>query len=505
MGRYFGLGLLIFALFILYSCVNEDWEDHYSSYNEKINMKLWDAIREEPRFTKFVEYIKEYDLDTFLCAGHTYTLFIPDNDAFDTFVEIEGFVDKILSHHISPTVFLTRNIQQSKKLLTLSGKYALLERNSTGYTFAGVNIDYESPLYLDGVFYEISEVAYPRPNLYEFTALYSSIIKNYIDLNDSVYLNKDKSKPIGFDINGNTIYDSVFSTVNLFERDFFPVKKEFRDKSATFVLFTQEQYEEALDEMAVNLGGVYNSHLDIPSSWQFEILLPEVLKNALFDGMLSYQDFLKDTLRSITGDTVIINHEDIDPLSRFLCSNGIVFTYSDFYVPDSLYKGEIRVEGESLIDSIGAGVFAWKDEVLVTGQTLASWSSSDAFSNGYLLNVPFPRNYTGEFSLQFLIKNVFPSRYRLVWSASYRPSGLFAVYVNGDKIAQYDNYNLRSTVISVTGERFLPVNGLNKKDFWVDNIDSYGDVIVRFEYLGSGLASNNGFNMDYLALIPAAE
>jgi len=65
-------------------------------------VKLWDAIREEPRFTKFVEYIKKYDLDTFLCAGHAYTLFIPDNDAFDTFIETEGFADKILSHHISP-------------------------------------------------------------------------------------------------------------------------------------------------------------------------------------------------------------------------------------------------------------------------------------------------------------------------------------------------------------------------------------------------------------------
>jgi len=505
MVRHIGLGSLILSLFILSGCVKEDWEDHFSSQNDKINVKLWDAIREEPRFTKFVEYIKKYDLDTFLCAGHAYTLFIPDNDAFNTFIETEGFADKVLSHHISPAVFLTRNIQQSKKLLTLSGKYALLERNSTGFMFDGVNIEYGSPLYLDGVFYEISEVAYPKPNLYEFTALYSSVIKNYIDLNDSVYLDRDKSKPIGFDNNGNTIYDSVFATLNLFERDFFPVKEEFRYKSATFILFTQEQYEEALDEMAINLGGVYNSHLDIPGSWQFEVFLPEVMKYALFDGMLSYQDFINDTLRSITGDTVIINHENIDPLSRFLCSNGVVFTYSDFYVPDSLYQGEIRIEGESLIDSIGAGVYGWKDGILVTGQTLASRTRSDDFSNGYLLSVPFPRNYNGEFTLQFIIKNVFPSRYRIVWSANYRPSGIFAIYVNGEEIAQYDNYNLRSTVTSVTGEKFLPINGLNKKDFWVENIDSYGDVTVRFEYIGSGSASNNGFNMDYIALIRTVE
>jgi hypothetical protein len=230
-----------------------------------------------------------------------------------------------------------------------------------------------------------------------------------------------------------------------------------------------------------------------------------MLKNAMFDGSLYYEDFLNDTLKSITGDTVIVKHEDIDPFSRYLCSNGVIFTYSDFSVPASLYQGEIRIEGESMVDSIGAGIYAWKDNVIVTGQTVASRAASVTYSGGYLLSVPFPRNYKGEFAIEFQVKNVFPKRYRLLWNAGYRPSGIFAIYVNNVLINEYDNYKLRNTVISVTGEKFLPANGFNKVDFWVDNIDSYGDVTIRFEYVGSGLATNNGFNMDYISLIPATE
>jgi hypothetical protein len=44
---------------------------------------------------------------------------------------------------------------------------------------------------------------------------------------------------------------------------------------------------------------------------------------------------------------------------------------------------------------------------------------------------------------------------------------------------------------------------MNTVDFWVDNITRFGDVSVRFEYLGSGASKINGFFMDYLSLIPS--
>ena len=90
----------------------------------------------------------------------------------------------------------------------------------------------------------------------------------------------------------------------------------------------------------------------------------------MFNNRLPYEEFLRDTLKSITGDSVVIDHENIDPNSQFLCSNGFIYTYQDFWVPDTLYRGEIRMEGENLLDSIGADIWAWNDSVNVTGYPL---------------------------------------------------------------------------------------------------------------------------------------
>jgi hypothetical protein len=49
------------------------------------------------------------------------------------------------------------------------------------------------------------------------------------------------------------------------------------------------------------------------------------------------------------------------------------------------------------------------------------------------------------------------------------------------------------------------VEGFNRKDWWVENILDFGDVSIRFEYLGPGAQSTNGFNIDYVTLIPATE
>jgi hypothetical protein len=119
--------------------------------------------------------------------------------------------------------------------------------------------------------------------------------------------------------------------------------------------------------------------------------------------------------------------------------------------------------------------------------------------------VSFPRNYSGSYTVEFFFTNVFPMEYRLEWRANYRPSGIFAVYINDFKLGEFDTYSLRSSIISVTGQRFIPVEGFNRKDWWVENLEDFGDVKIRFEYLGPGSQSTNGFNIDYVALIPAVE
>jgi len=239
------------------------------------------------------------------------------------------------------------------------------------------------------------------------------------------------------------------------------------------------------------------------------------MESSLFDGRLEYNE-LNDIMISVTGDTVYLDPMNIDPESRYLCSNGVTYTFNDFKVPEALYLGETRLEGEKMVDSIGAGTFAWKGGISTCGYVVAPVKKyAGEASGGGLVSVSFPRQYEGEWCMEMVFRNVFPRRYRLEWGASFRPSGSYSIYINDEVITredrfgkirtEYDTYELRQSVLSVDGEtRFLPVGNFNVVDFWVENITEFGDVRIRFEYTGPGSASENGFTIDYLALVPVS-
>jgi hypothetical protein len=370
-------------------------------------------------------------------------------------------------------------------------------------------------MFLNGLYYEIEEVAIPRPNLYEFTELYSRVIKNYIDQSDSVFLDKSESDPLGFDETGNTIYDSIFGVVNIFERDFFPVSKEFRNKTATFLLCTQEQYDSALDDMATKLGNEFSSHNDIPKRWQDNVFLPHLMYNSLFENMLEFEDF-SDTMINISRDTVYINPSNINPDSKFLCSNGLTYTYSDFKVPDHLYLLESRLEGESLVDSIGVYSYSWNEEVEARGKSIAPVNYIvPSASDGYLVKVDFTSGFEGEWGIKFYFRDMLPMKYSLLWRSTSVPSGKYRISVNGEimeytdrygrKFTEFDTQELSQVIRSVRGGKFIPDNQYNSVDFWVNSITEFGDVEVIFEYIGPGASDNNGFVMDYVALIPSQQ
>ena len=504
--------LLWICMLVLSSC-NPPWQDHYGNQEEQVDIELWDAISQEPRYATFVEKMEAAGLDSIFHEGLVHTLFVPTNEAFETLPDSGYELKTLLQYHILPTLFMDKSVTTWRKLQTYSGKYMLIEKQFGGYFADGIPMEAGSPLYLDGKYYELPRVVVPKPSLYELTAQYSPILRDYIDSKDSIFLDRSLSTPVGFDEQGRTIYDSVFGVVNLFEEEFFPISQEFRDENATFILFSQEQYEQALDDMAQRLGGDMTGHEDIPFKWQNDVLLPEVTSSAMFEGILSYSDLQVGKIRSITGDTVFVEAENIDPDSRLICSNGVSYLYDQFSIHDTLFRGTETREGESMIYEIGAGKYAWKEDIVVTGAVVSpDWLNADAASEGALVNVNLGREFDGEYIMEFTFKNLFPMRYRLEWRANSRPSGVFAVYVNdqvleysdkfGNIYTEFDTNDLKQSIISVTGERFLSEEGFNIRDYWVEHLTSYGDVTVRFEFLGSGDNATDGFNIDYIKLIP---
>jgi uncharacterized surface protein with fasciclin (FAS1) repeats len=298
-------GLIILLILLLFTACTVEWEDHYGNAEKSVNVRLWDTLQNLDNYSEFVKSMQFLKLDTIINSSAAKTLFIPTNEAFIEYLDGDttGFRET-MAYHIIPTFFLLQNVENnhSRKLKTYFEKFALIQNLDNVYYIDGIKIVSSSSLFLDGKFYEIERVVIPKPNLYEYLRWNNPPIKKYIDLQDTVILDMVKSKPLGFNELGETIYDSVVTISNRWEEEYFPISKEFRDIYATMIIPDQLTYDAALDNMSEALGGRYLSHEDIPSDWQNSILIPELLYQGTFGGLWNPEDFKKEIIVNIVSD-----------------------------------------------------------------------------------------------------------------------------------------------------------------------------------------------------------
>jgi uncharacterized surface protein with fasciclin (FAS1) repeats len=489
----------------------KEWDEHYNTYEETVNQNVWEVLQSKPEFSDFVAAIKFYHIDTVFNSDIPYTIFAPTNDAIKKFTGKSGFNDVIVSYHLSSTIINTSSVPGQRQVQTLTKKFALFTRNGAQVTIDNVKVAAESPLYVNGRIFTLGDVIAPLPNLYEFYQFTNPILSKYIDSQDTLILDKEKSKPLGFDEDGNTVYDTVAIIANKFEMKYFPVKHEFRNYASTIVFPKEEDYREALNVMADNLGSSYNDYKDIPIEWQEQVLVPHLLSQGVFLNRIEPEEFIwpspKDTVKmmNVLGDSVVINYKPVD---KALCSNGYAYNYESFVIPDSLYNGGSRTEGEDLLKVAGYNKFAWSDSVVYKADIPLTPLQEYVVgaSNDSIIRVGFPKGYKGVFSIEFKTKSLFPRRYYMVMSTHMDIGGIYKIYVNGVLAKTFDYYTfvLSKGIINsvIPGVRYLPRGRFNKFDFWVDNIRNYGPAVVKIEYTAPGNVVSNGIVIDYVEFLP---
>lgn len=504
--------LFLIVMAAVFGCKKE-WEDHYDVYPETVNQNVLEALKNESRISDFVQLLEDFSYDTLFQSDISYTVFAPTNDALQQFLNNNQVDTTLLKYHLSAHFIQSGNIEGKRKIRTLSKKFALFEKYGNESKLDGILIDSESPLYKNGKYFIIDQVAEPRPNLYEFFAQNNQVLQEYIDSQDSIILDKERSKPIGFDEDGNTIYDTVSIVYNEFEEEYFPVSEEFRNKTATIVFPLKEDYEEALTVMAQNLGSGYTSHEDIPEVWQQEILVPFLLEKGVFENMLEPEEFVwkspKDTLKlkNILGDSIQILYT---PVEKSICSNGYAYNYQEFEVPDSLYNTASRFEAEELLEETGINRYAWGENVnVVSDEPFQPYQEYIASaSNDSIIRVLFQKGYNGQYSVEFNTQNLFPRRYVMVVRTHMDIGGIYDIYVNDELVRTFDYFDYviyRGVLPSVTGDRFIPEGRFNRFDMYVDNITEFSKAKIKFEYKGPGNAPSNGLVIDYIDFVPADE
>lgn len=505
------ISVILLLSVVLFACQKEI-DDYYKKDTEvSVDTDVLSYLKEDANYSEFVALLEKYQMDTILGNGKIYTFFVPDNSAMENLEEGIMGEQEMIKYLMTESFVNLNQIEGQNKIQSLSGKFALIEQvGDTSYTFDGVDIIKGSSLTNNGRYYGIAEVVQPKPNLYEYIAATNEFYREYLDSRDSIYLDKELSTPIGYTPEGNTIYDTVLTTVNLFEMEYFEVSEEFRDDKATMLLFSQEQYDEALyiisDELDLPLD-------KIPAVWENEVLMPYLIEQSVFRNTLSYDAFLLGKAKNILGDSVEVQFENITP-EYFECSNGRAFNLIDFKVPEQLYKVNDTIPMASLLYNDG-GVYKWQEDVVVDGQTFTPLSVANANAEfGRTLLIDMGKEFTGDFSLAYTHKNVFPGTYKLTVRANISKMGIYNIFVNGEQFAvdindgkgpqmDFDFFNLREGVISPLTYEYYPfINNTCSFDILIDNITEFGDVEVKLVYVEPSARDKNncGINLDFISL-----
>ncbi|HKK60918.1 MAG TPA: fasciclin domain-containing protein [Bacteroidales bacterium] len=484
----------------------EKWNEHYNDVPETVDQNIWDALKSKNEVSSFVSLMEEFGLDSIFNHDDIYTFFIPTNEAIQQYTDTAEMTKAAVAYHILHQYIQPNNISSKRKIQTLMLKFAQFEREGDQYWFDKIPVVEVSPLYNDGRYFMIEQVSTPKPSLYEYISRNNKALKYFIDEMDTVILDKELSKPIGFDDEGNTIYDSVVNVYNFFELGLFEVSEELRLKTATMAFPTQDKYNQALNKMATDLG--YSTYEDIPRGWQQDVLMPYLVFHGFFANLREEYEFTGDSVKNILGDSVELI---FNPVNQVLCSNGYAYDYDEFTILDSLYFSPLRTEGESLLKSLGNDRFAWNDSIVdvESDDTFRPDGdpANDVASNDSILVVRFENGYEGKYNLEFKTKPLFPRKHLFVVRTHMDFGGKFNIYVNDELVKEFDYYSfmrfggeVMPSVVS--GKRYIAQGRYQKFDFWVDNLTEYGRAKIRFEYTGPGNTKWNGIFLDYVGFYP---
>ncbi len=512
----------ILLILLLFASCKEDDDYFYKGTPETVNQNMWDVLQSEPTFDYYTGLIKQFGLDTMFSHNGSYTLFIPTEDALNAIDTSVFKLRNILLYQMISTQVNLQSIDASMQVKTLLKKYALIEHDKVegGYIIDGIRVSAASSLFNNGCYYMLAGCVTPPPNIYEYFQANSAAFKNYVDYTDSLYFDIEASTPIAITEEG-TIYDSLFYTINWFSEMVFPVKEETRDNFATFTIFTDDQYKNAIDIMKSDL------NIDeVPNAWLNDIFMPRFLSKSIFVKSLQYDDF-NPRMVNVIGDSVDVDVANINEDSRYVCSNGVVYFLNDFIIADSLYKSNDPIYASEMVEEVVRNEkWTWSEIVETEGLTGTGIEPKIQNSNfgldGSLLVLEFDKNIheTRNIRITFTKEGVFGAeRFRLVWGGTSAYCGLWNIYINGEPVQMrtyagkdaehFDSYMFSSTTIkSVTGLSNFKRQGnnYNTADFTVETLTEYSDVEITFEYVGPSLNfSGNiqgtpGIVIDYLLL-----
>lgn len=421
--------LLLLGCGLMTTACTDTWDDYYNSSSpvnletEILDCTVMEFFDVHPEYKNFFNLLDGVGIAEMLkTSGQEFTLWAVDNAAIvperATGVDetpLEEDTTRML-YHVNYLSLTKDQLNDGKRLKTLNGTYIQITNNETGLYANDIEV-IKSYRLNDGVIYEIKELMEPRINLYEYI---KSLGEDYSIFRDSIVsrslmvFDTARSTPIGVDLTGNVLYDTVKTEYNpLF--DTARINSEYLQ----FTCFlpdnqAMEDCFQKLNEMYQGIGRPRNTSAEGDSLYTgYNYLFPSdmtmavnwIQRAVLYEGLLEPSVTQIKDIYSVFGkqwknidrngsevQRISLNpYEEGTELPYKKLSNGRVYKVTDLKIPNNVILSRLKQFAyhidyltDAQLDTfvcVKNGTAPKKlDDAVVVSPVVAAGKNSDAWS-----------------------------------------------------------------------------------------------------------------------------
>ncbi|NDW18958.1 fasciclin domain-containing protein [Dysgonomonas sp. 216] len=255
--NYIIIPILMVALQVFTAC-NDEWDDHYDNNAEVNGSDLLTTMKSYPQLSKFVKMVEISGLEKRLGGLDTYTVWAPDDDALagvsldNLTTEDSANIKSIVTNHIAYALYSTSPIEvQAARIPMVNGKYIAFDKHGAGnYTFGDISLlnNHVNKICTNGVLHIIDGRVPYLKNIWENIQSNNNLTMmfDYVNRFDSTYMDKNRSDFLGYDSDGNKLYDTVWVVQNNLLKKLGQLYSE--DSIYTCIAPTNEAYQLKYEE-----------------------------------------------------------------------------------------------------------------------------------------------------------------------------------------------------------------------------------------------------------------
>lgn len=327
----------LFAL-LLVSC-SDKWDDYYygdkNSSEETLDETLAEFFTKNTEYSEFYNRLVECGLDKELAKEQQQLTFWAVSNEGMNASGIEPNDTVRMEYHVNYLPFLQSDLKDGLRIPTLNGVYLQISRQGED-TYVNKSKVERSYRLKNGVVHVIDQLMKSKINMFDYI---KDLPDDYSIFRDSVMkynemrFDKVNSIPVGVDITGNTVYDSVFYVYNpLFE------KAEFNSEFKQFTLFLPDNQvmKSCFDKLAVQYTAMGKTLTAVDSA----TAMTWIKEAAFYTGEL--KDFSATDIKSSFDRVWRTTIQKIDESSLEELSNGIMYKMTEVKIPTNYIVTRIK-------------------------------------------------------------------------------------------------------------------------------------------------------------------